>query len=133
MKITAHLSSERTEGWVSPENLKGLVSLANLFGTPAVNRRVSASIGLFPAYPTFSAYVDYHFYDPLRAKDGYNEPLPDATTNEKGEAEFDLNLQRFAKATYRLRFNAQGFDAEGGRSVAAEAAALVSPLPYLVG
>ncbi|MEK6664377.1 MAG: alpha-2-macroglobulin [Pseudomonadota bacterium] len=133
MKITAHLSAESAEGWVSPDNLKGLVSLANLFGTPAVNRRVSASIGLFPAYPSFSSYADYHFYDPLRAKDGYNEPLPDATTNEKGEAEFDLNLQRFAKATYRLRFNAQGFEAEGGRSVAAEAAVLVSPLPYLVG
>ena len=133
MKITAHLSTERIEGWVSPNQLKGLVSLANLFGTPAVNRRVSASIGLFPAYPSFSAYPEHHFYDPLRAKEGYNEPLPDATTDEKGEAEFDLNLQRFAKATYRLRFNAQGFEAEGGRSVAAEAAVLVSPLPYLVG
>jgi len=133
MKISAHLSSERVEGWVSPENLKGLVSLANLFGTPAVDRRVSATVGLFPAYPSFSAYPEHHFYDPLRAKDGYNEPLPDAKTNEKGEAEFDLNLQRFAKATYRLRFNAQGFEAEGGRSVAAEAAVLVSPLPYLIG
>lgn len=133
MKITAHLSSERAEGWVSPDNLKGLVTLANLFGTPAVDRRVRASIGLFPAYPSFNAYPDHRFYDPLRAKDGYNEPLPDAKTNEKGEAEFDLNLQRFAKATYRLRFNAQGFEAEGGRSVAAEAAVLVSPLPYLIG
>ena len=133
MKITAHLSTERAEGWVSPDKLKGLVSLANLFGTPAINRRVSGNIGLFPAYPSFSSYADYHFYDPLRAKEGYNEALPDAKTDEKGEAEFDLNLQRFAKATYRLRFNAQGFEAEGGRSVAAEAAVLVSPLPYLVG
>ena len=133
MKITAHLSTERVEGWVSPDNLKGLVSLANLFGTPAVDRRVTANMGLFPAYPSFSAYPEHNFYDPLRAKEGYNEPLPEGKTNEKGEAEFDLNLQRFAKATYRLRFNVQGFEAEGGRSVAAEAAVLVSPLPYLVG
>ncbi len=133
MKIAAHLSQERAVGWVSPKDLKGLVTLTNLFGTPATQRRVSGTLGLFPAYPAFASYPDYLFYDPLLAKEGYTEPLADATTDDKGEAEFDLNLQRFAKATYRLRLNVQGFEAEGGRSVAAEAAVLVSPLSYLVG
>ena len=133
LKISAHLSQERLEGWVSPKDLKGLVTLTNLFGTPATNRRISATLGLYPAYPAFPSYKDYSFYDPLLAKEGYTEPLADATTDDKGEAEIDLNLQRFAKATYRLRLNVQGFEAEGGRSVAAEAGVLVSPLDYLVG
>lgn len=133
MKISAHLSQERTEGWVSPKDLKGLVTLTNLFGTPATNRRVSATLGLFPTYPAFPSYPDYQFFDPLLAKEGFTEPLPDSTTNDRGEAEIDLNLQRFAKATYRLRLNVQGFEAEGGRSVAADVGVLVSPLDYLVG
>ena len=48
------------------------------------------------------------------------------------ETEFDLNLTRFAAATYRLRFLARASRAEGGRSVAAEAS-VTSPMPYLIG
>ena len=44
-----------------------------------------------------------------------------------------LNLQRFARATYRLHIVSQGFEADGGRGVTAEAAQLVSNMPYLVG
>ncbi|HYM59470.1 MAG TPA: alpha-2-macroglobulin family protein, partial [Thermoanaerobaculia bacterium] len=54
-------------------------------------------------------------------------------TDDNGEATLDLNLQRFAKATYRLRFIAQGFEAESGRGVSAESAILVCPMPYLIG
>src|SRR5256712_3679364 len=81
----------------------------------------------------FPRFKDYTFYDPLRAKEGFVETLPDGLTDDNGETEFDLNLQRFASATYRLRFMAQGYEAEGGRSVAAEAAVTVSPLTYLIG
>ena len=42
-------------------------------------------------------------------------------------------LSRFAAATYRLRFLANGYEAEGGRSVAAETQVTVSPMEYLVG
>ncbi len=40
---------------------------------------------------------------------------------------------RFAKATYRVHLVSQGFEADGGRGVTAEAAQLVSNMPYLVG
>lgn len=133
MKISARLSAESVEGWVLPKDLKGRVTLQNLFGTPATARQVRAGLNLSPTLPAFSRFKDYTFYDPLRAKDGFNENLPDGRTGDDGEAEFDLNLQRFAPATYRLRFMAQGYEAEGGRSVAAEAAVTVSPLAYLIG
>ncbi|HUP58462.1 MAG TPA: alpha-2-macroglobulin [Bdellovibrionota bacterium] len=133
MKIHAALSSQAAEGWVSPEGIKGLVSLRNLFGTPAESRRVTGSISLSPVFPSFRKWKDYQFHDPLLAKRGFDERLPETETNEKGEAEFDLDLARFEKASYRLTFYSEGFAAAGGRAVSAAAAVSVSPLKHMVG
>ena len=133
MKIVAKLSTEIIEGWVSPKELKAKVNVQNLFGTPATNRRVEATLTLQPAYPAFRSYPDHRFYDPLRAKEGYSDKLNEGTTDDEGNAEFSLGLDRYARATYRLHFLARAFEPEGGRSVAADTAMLVSELPYLVG
>lgn len=133
LKIVARLSADSVEGWVSPNALKARVSLQNLFGTPATGRRVRAVLELSPTFPSFSKFRDYRFADPMRAKESHTDNLPDGETNDLGEAEFDLNLSRFAAATYRLRFLANGYEAEGGRGVAAETQVTVSPMPYLVG
>lgn len=133
MKVDAHLSQQVVEGWVKPNDLKALVSVQNLFGTPAQERRIDASLTLTPAFPAFRSYRQYHFFDPQRAKEGYAEPLGNATTNDKGEAEFALDLGKYGTASYQLYFLAKAFEAEGGRSVAAEAVALVSSQDYLIG
>ncbi|MDR3568548.1 MAG: alpha-2-macroglobulin [Syntrophobacteraceae bacterium] len=133
MKIAVHLSAESPDGWVSPDKLKGLVTLRNLFGTPATGRMVSATLNLDPASPRFKKFKDFHFFDPNRAKQGYQEDLENGKTDEKGEASFDFNLGRFANATYLLRFGAEGFEAEGGRGVGGQASVLVSPDSYLIG
>ncbi|MBI3547597.1 MAG: alpha-2-macroglobulin [Elusimicrobia bacterium] len=133
MRITARFSSERAEGWVSPKELKGLVTLKNLFGTPAADRRVLAELTLTPSFPAFRAHPGFTFTDPLRAKRSFAEPLPDGRTDAAGEVSFALDLEKFEKATYRLGFAAEGFEAEGGRGVAAEAGVLVSPLEHLIG
>ncbi len=121
------------EGWVHPKDLRGRVTALNLFGTPAENRRTELSLNLSPAYPAFRAFPGYAFYDPQRAKESINDTLPEAKTNEKGEAELGLNLARFTKATYRLNLLAKVFEPEGGRHVAADASVLVSDLPFLLG
>ena len=136
MKVTAKLSQEAGalgEGWVSPAELKVTVNAQNLFGTPATERRVEGTLTLQPAYPAFRSYPDHRFYDPLRAKDSANDKLDEQKTDAEGNAVFDLNLSRFANATYRLHFLGRAFEAEGGRSVAAETSSMVSTLPYLVG
>jgi alpha-2-macroglobulin len=129
----ATLYPENNEGWLNPKDLKANVNVQNLFGTAAENRRVTATLTLSPAYPAFSAYKDYAFYDPLRAKEGYSEKLSDATSNAEGVAEFKLGLEKYAKATYRLNILTQAYEAEGGRSVSSEAATLISEQAYLVG
>ena len=133
MKIEAALSTDNPQGWVAPAGLKARVTLANLFGTPAAERKVRTKLSLSPWLPSFGQWRDYTFFDPLRPREGASETLADVTTNDEGLAEIDLGLQRFATATYRLTLTAEGFESAGGRSVVAEASAIVSPLPFLVG
>ena len=133
MKIAAHLSAENVDGWVSPEGLHATVNVANLFGTPAENRRVQTTLTLTPAFPAFRNLSDYRFYDPLRAKEGYNDTLPEARTDANGNATIDLGLQKYAKATYRVHVLTRAFEPAGGRSVTADAAVLVSDMPFLIG
>lgn len=133
MKMTAQLSTEVPQGWVSPDNLSARVNLQNLFGAPAESRRVTATLSLSPSVPQFAAYPDFQFSDPQAAKEAFTEDLAETVTDASGAAELDLRLQRFAKATYRLQLVTQGFEAQGGRGVAAQVTQLVSHMPYLIG
>ncbi len=133
MNIRTSFSAKHATGWVSPAELKGMVTLKNLFGLAAQNHKVNGSLYLSPAYPTFAGYSSYNFYDPFGAKKSFNESLGETMTNDSGDAEFALNLERFEKATYRATFFAQGFELEGGRSVSGSSSVLVSPLPFIVG
>ncbi|KGM40530.1 alpha-2-macroglobulin [Aquabacterium sp. NJ1] len=132
-KVTAKLSSESADGWVSPDGLKAMVSVQNLFGTPAQHRRVSGTLTLRPAYPSFRAYPDYSFYDDLSARQTHVDELGDQESDAQGAATFDLRLERFESATYQAHVLVKAFEPEGGRSVAAEVRTLVSDRPYLVG
>ena len=133
LRMKAGFSTESLDGWVAPEALEGYVHLENLFGTPAENRRITAQLTLNPSIPSFRVFPDYTFYDPQYAREGYTEQLAEATTNAQGDAKLALNLQRFARATYRMHLVTQGFEADGGRGVTAEAAQLVSSMPFLIG
>lgn len=133
MKMNAHLSTESVNGWVHPDSLKAHIALKTLYGSPAVGRRVTAALRLAPGFPTLRGFETYTFFDPQQAKGSYAEDLPEATTDPQGEAEFALGLERFARATYRLRFIAEGFEVDGGRSVTADAGVVVSNEPFLVG
>src|SRR5712692_5743046 len=133
MTMVAHLSAESVNGWVSPDGLMARVTLKNLFGTSAAGRRVTATLQLTPGFPILRGFEEYHFSDPQKAKETYSDDLPAATTDAVGEAEFNLGLERFARATYRLRLIAEGYEAEGGRSVTAEAGVVVSTQQFLVG
>ena len=133
MTMSAHLSAESADGWVSPDGLTARITLKNLFGTAAAGRRVTARVQLTPGFPTLRGLEEYRFSDPQKAKETYSDELPATTTDAAGEARFTLGLERFARATYRLRFIAEGYEAEGGRSVTAEAAVVVSSQPFLVG
>ncbi len=133
MRVTAKMSKEVTEGWVSPTDLKLQVNVQNLFGTPAQHRRIDAAMTLSPAYPAFRSFPDFSFYDPTASWRSQTDELGSIESDEQGNAEFDLRLSRFQSATYRAHVLVKAFEPEGGRSVAAEAQTLVSDRPYLIG
>ena len=137
MRISSSFAPKPSDGWSSPNDLKAQVALWNLYGAPATDRKVSAKIILTPEPISFEQYPDYVFSDPLfdskKPAKTLTETLTDARTNEQGVALFDLNLEQYEKATYRLTFFAEGFEADGGRSVTTQTKALISPLPYFIG
>ena len=140
LKLDATLSKTSGpggHGWVTPDELRGVVVLKNLYGTAAENRLVKAHLRLNPRDLSFKEFPGYTFFDRLREnkKDWTGETLElgDQHTAADGTAGFDFDLKKFADATYRLTFDAEGFEAEGGRSVEDLAGTLVSPLPFVVG
>ena len=135
MKISSTFSQNVTNGWINPENLKANVSLKNLFGTPAQNRRVSAGMSLSPTTPYFKKYSDYIF-SPLHEKDErfIETPFSDKVTDDEGKADYVLDLSSIGSGLYSLSFRAEGYENEnGGRSVSTRNQILVSNLPFLVG
>lgn len=137
LNIEAQLVKEDASGWLSPEGQKATVSLWNLFGTPAAGHKIKAKMVLTPKRALhFPHYANYRFVDPLPEPDSkflFTENFTDATADDKGIAEFPLNLERFSKATYQLDFFVEGFEGGGGRSVTTEQSALVTPQKFLVG
>lgn len=142
MKIESSLLQEEkpigpVSGWVDAKTIGAAVSLRNLYGTPATERRIVGRMVLCPSGFAFDAYKGYTFFDRLQEgrRPVYEQTveLGETTTGEDGSAPFDLNLERFADATYAMTFYAEGFEGEGGRSVNAQSSVLVSSLPYVVG
>ena len=137
LKIKATLSSSSAEGWVNGSALQATISLENLYGAPSIGHRVTGKVTLNPSQFAFDKFADYTFTDPyLNSKaerDSHEEALPDGTTDDSGQMTFDLKMANLEPSAYRLSFFAEGFEKEGGRSVAAGAEVLVSPRAWLVG
>ncbi len=137
MRVTSELNRQTTRGWLAPNGVKSLVTLRNLYGTPATERRIASQLSLSPARFHFSEYKDYVFFDPLTDAQKRREPqtvdLGETKTDVDGKATVDLALERFADATYEMTLSVQGFEAEGGRSVGAYNSVLVSALPHVIG
>lgn len=92
LKIKTTFNQAHAEGWVAPQDLVATVQLANLFGTPAQNRKVQANLTLQPLLPKFSQYADYRFFDNQRNKSAilYETELNEQVTDKEGKAHFLL-------------------------------------------
>jgi uncharacterized protein YfaS (alpha-2-macroglobulin family) len=133
MKVQLDLSGKAVDGWLRPADVKATITVAQLFGEPAGNRRVEGEMSLTSALPRFARYADYRFQIGEALNEPYHESLAATVTDDKGTAEFNLDLKRFVGRAYRLNVLGRAFEAEGGRSVAAQNSAIVSEAPYLVG
>jgi uncharacterized protein YfaS (alpha-2-macroglobulin family) len=133
LQVSAVFDPLPRQGWISPGELKALVTVRNLFGTPAAGNEVKAQMNLSPGHQYFRPYRDYQFRDPYPARNSYQEFLGTLATDDEGRASFTLNTAKFERATYNLAFYAEAFEKGSGRNVSAETQVYVSPLPYLIG
>ncbi|MDQ7017393.1 MAG: alpha-2-macroglobulin [Gammaproteobacteria bacterium] len=137
LKISSKISGKKYLGWYQPNKLTSEVKLENLFGTPAQNRTVKASMQLVSADFSFKSLPDVTFTDPLldpkKRRLKINTPLQTQTSDQQGRATFSLDLSAYESGSYRLEVNSEGFESGGGRSVQASSSVLVSPLTQLVG
>jgi uncharacterized protein YfaS (alpha-2-macroglobulin family) len=133
MKVQLNLSDRSLPGWLTPADVKARVSVMHLFGEPASNRRVEGELNLSPVLPRYDKYPDFRFQIGEVVKEPYHETLAATITDDKGNTELNLDLKRFAGRAFRLNILARAFEAEGGRSVAAQNTAIVADAPFLVG
>ncbi len=137
LKISSQLEDINATGWFTGKQLKAKVSLKNLFGTPAQERKITAQIRIKPHNFYFKQFADYQFSDPFAKPNKttltHNKALTPQRTDADGFAWFDMDLTEFSEGTYQLKFSTEGFDAAGGRSVKTSNQLLLSPLAHLVG
>lgn len=137
MKIESRLEGVAARGWDTRDEITAKVTLQNLFGIPAQDRKMKGQLIITPTNFRFKEYDTYRFTDPYFDKNkkplSINEILPVQQSDADGQSRFDIDLQRFREGSYSLQFIAEGFDQAGGRSVIASNSALISPLEFLVG
>ena len=133
MTIKAELSTPPAAGWISPDALSATVKLAHVVrhrrgGTQREGVvQADAVGGRVREIPRLPVRRSLRHVEKLRRR-----PRRGCDRRADGTAKFDFKLERFDKGLYSLRFIAEGFEPEGGRSVVTDAAAIVSPAPYLV-
>lgn len=145
MKIIAAINNASVDGWISPENLTANVSLNNLYGTPATNRRISAHATLRPVDFVFEDYKTYKFISNFNSKTGlaggvartaqtFNIDTADTRTDENGNATINVNFNReIPVGTYMLTLAINGFEAGDGKSIQTVLNSRVSNLTQLIG
>ncbi len=137
LKINSRFVNVKPNGWSSKPGLELQVGLENLFGLPAQDRKLEATMRVRPATFAFPQYQPWSFKDPYGESEEnrltIDEELPPLRTNNEGKATYNLDLARFKGGTYRLDVTVEGFDQAGGRSVTSHNSILISPLQSLVG
>ncbi|MDR1694064.1 MAG: alpha-2-macroglobulin [Lactobacillaceae bacterium] len=138
MKIKLKLENIKSKGWYKLPELKAEIDLQNLYGNPAGGNNIKADLSLVPTSFWFKEFQGYSFRDPLRDISNsyirsHHEELDTIQTNERGRANYSINLNQFDRGTYTLRLAVTGYELDSGRGVSASSSALVSPLDYIVG
>ncbi|MBP5707951.1 MAG: hypothetical protein J6W79_03075, partial [Alphaproteobacteria bacterium] len=144
LKIIADILGANDIGWISTDSMFANISLYNLFGTPATNRRITARAMLKPIDFKFPEYREYIFTPNFISGSGmsdnaakrtqtYTVDLPDIKTDDMGHATLDINFNRqIPSGTYLLTLNVTGFDGGAGTGVQTTITARASDAEYLI-
>ena len=113
------------------------ITLRNLYGTPATDRRIKSRVSSRRANFHFAEFKDYSFYDPLRDEKGTSRKkrvdLGEQTTDAEGKAPSRSATRALRRRDLRDDVLRGRLRSEGGRSVHADNSSSSPRLPYVVG
>lgn len=145
MKIIATLNNSNENGWILPDDIHANVSLNNIYGTPATDRRILVNATLRPVEFNLPEYRDYIFTNNFvpnaalsngfaRSAQTFTQTIDNSRTDENGNAIIRVDFNReIPNGTYMLSLNIHGFEAGDGKSVQTTINSRVSNLNILVG
>lgn len=134
MALSLALSPEPGRGWLKASDASVQVSLRNLFGTPAADRRVRGQLSVWSAPLSFAGYQDFSFHDAVPYKGSpITLELGEVRTDAEGRALLPLPLEKLRGGTLHCRLLVEGFEPGGGRAVSEEKEFLVSPVGRVLG
>lgn len=145
MKLNATITGANAAGWIHPDNMTADVTLRNLFGTPAQNRRITVMARLIPSQFKFDTFTGFSFTPNIIGNAGLatnsgaaprpiSVELPDVRTDDNGHAIVPIKFDRpIPNGTYDMVLNVRGFDGDGGRHVEMNVSTRVSDADKLIG
>lgn len=134
MSLSATVNPAPGKGWLNASQASADAALKNLYGLPAVDRRLRGQLSVRPASLSFPGYEDFTFHDamPYRGS-ALTLDLGEVRTDAQGRAVLPLPLEKLRGGTLHCRLLVEGFEPGGGRSVTTVRDFLVSPLQAVLG
>ncbi|MDR1659730.1 MAG: alpha-2-macroglobulin family protein, partial [Desulfovibrio sp.] len=137
LELAARFEPAQDRGWLplpDPAVVRARVQLKNLYGMPATDRRVRATLRILPAVFRFPGYEDYTFHDASPYHGEARETiLPEARTGPDGTVGIPLPLTGLRAGSVTCSLLLEGFEPGGGRAVSLQRDVLLSPLKTILG
>jgi alpha-2-macroglobulin len=137
LKMKVGFEPALAKGWIKPADVKAKVTVENLFGIAAADRRVTGNLLLQPAEFRFEAWKDYRFHNQTASASdsiaGKTVDLGEVKTSAQGEAEIALALTNFDKVNMSVALQLEAFESDGGHGVRDQQTILVSPWESVTG
>ena len=135
LSVAATINPTPGKGWLQASQVSADVVVKNLYGTPAVNRRLRGTLLVGPARRlSFPGYERYVFHDAVPYKGAAQHiELPETRTDEQGRAMLSLPLAQLRGGTLDCTLLLEGFEPGEGRAVTAMRRFLISPLGAMLG
>lgn len=142
LELKTRIVPDPGQGWLTPFTAETQldpyveVSLRNLYGLPAADRRIRATFSVTPTALSFSElpeYGEFLFPGTVASLTEHQEVLPECRTNKEGRVSIPLPLSRYRAGTLLCSLLVEGFEPGGGRAVARQTSLLVSSQQAVLG
>ena len=133
LQVKTEIVGAPPQGWLTPDAPKAKITVRNLFGTPAAGGLAKLELTAKPWSGQVPGFTEYRFRSGSGGIPHLPQDLGEASTDEQGEALFDLPLANIDEPVFEISLAGEGFEKGSGRSVVGMASTLVSKHPYLLG